>query len=97
MTNKLSFDKPIFVLAPLAGFTDLPFRSVVKKFGADLTVSEMLSSNALAHNSTKTLHMLEKSDIETVRYMDYHELFRDLLIPAILLLLLEFLMLLLKL
>jgi tRNA-dihydrouridine synthase B len=64
MTNKLSFDKPIFVLAPLAGFTDLPFRSVVKKFGADLTVSEMLSSNALAHNSTKTLHMLEKSDIE---------------------------------
>jgi len=52
------------VLAPLAGFTDLPFRSVVKKFGADLTVSEMLSSNALAHGSKKTLHMLEKSPNE---------------------------------
>ena len=64
MLNKLIFDKPIYVLAPLAGFTDLPFRSVVKKFGADLTVSEMLSSNALVHNSKKTLHMLEKSDIE---------------------------------
>ncbi len=64
MNNKLSFDKPIYVLAPLAGFTDLPFRSVVKKFGADLTVSEMLSSNALAHGSEKTLHMLEKSTIE---------------------------------
>ena len=60
----LSFDKPIYVLAPLAGFTDLPFRSVVKKFGADLTVSEMLSSNALVHNSKKTLHMLKKSPIE---------------------------------
>ena len=64
MIDKLSFDKPIYVLAPLAGFTDLPFRSVVKKFGADLTVSEMLSSNALAHGSEKTMHMLEKSDLE---------------------------------
>ncbi len=64
MLKNLSFDKPIFVLAPLAGFTDLPFRSVVKKFGADLTVSEMLSSNALAHGSVKTLHMLEKSPNE---------------------------------
>ena len=64
MIEKLSFEKPIFVLAPLAGFTDLPFRSVAKKFGADLTVSEMLSSNALVHNSKKTLHMLEKSPIE---------------------------------
>jgi len=60
----LDFDKPIYILAPLAGFTDLPFRSVVKKFGADLTVSEMLSSNALVHNSKKTLHMLQKSSIE---------------------------------
>ncbi|WP_321778387.1 tRNA dihydrouridine synthase DusB [Sulfurimonas sp.] len=64
MLDKLSFDKPIYVLAPLAGFTDLPFRSVVKKFGADLTVSEMLSSNALAHGSQKTMHMLQKSPIE---------------------------------
>ena len=64
MLSKLSFDKPLYVLAPLAGFTDLPFRSVVKKFGADLTVSEMLSSNALAHGSKKTLHMLEKSSVE---------------------------------
>jgi tRNA-dihydrouridine synthase B len=64
MIDKLSFDKPIYVLAPLAGYTDLPLRSVVKKFGADLTVSEMLSSNALVHGSVKTLHMLEKSPIE---------------------------------
>ena len=64
MLKKLSFENPIYVLAPLAGFTDLPFRSVVKKFGADLTVSEMLSSNALAHGSKKTLHMLEKSPLE---------------------------------
>ena len=64
MTNKLTFEGPMYVLAPLAGYTDLPFRSVVKKFGADLTVSEMLSSNALVHNSEKTLHMLQKSSVE---------------------------------
>ncbi len=61
----IDFSKPIFALAPLAGFTDLPFRSVVKKFGVDLTVSEMLSSNALAYQSEKTLKMLQKSPLET--------------------------------
>ncbi len=61
----LDFSKPLFALAPLAGFTDLPFRSVVKKFGADLTVSEMISSNALAFKSKKTFKMLEKSELET--------------------------------
>ena len=64
MLKNLSLDNPIYVLAPLAGFTDLPFRSVAKKFGADLTVSEMLSSNALAHGSEKTFHMLQKSPNE---------------------------------
>ena len=61
----LDFSKPLFALAPLAGFTDLPFRCVVKKFGADLTVSEMISSNALAFKSKKTFKMLEKNELET--------------------------------
>ncbi len=62
--NKLDFSKPLVVLAPLAGYTDLPFRSVVKNFGVDLTVSEMISSNALAYNSIKTMHMLKKAPNE---------------------------------
>ena len=64
MKEKLDFSKPLVVLAPLAGYTDLPFRSVVKNFGVDLTVSEMISSNALAHKNPKTLKMLEKSNNE---------------------------------
>jgi tRNA-dihydrouridine synthase B len=60
----LDFSKTLYALAPLAGFTDLPFRSVVKKFGVDLTVSEMISSNALVHKSKKTYRMLEKNPIE---------------------------------
>jgi len=62
--STLSFEETMYVLAPLAGYTDLPFRSVVKKFGADLTVSEMISSNALVHKSEKTFKMLEKNPIE---------------------------------
>jgi len=64
MKEKIDFSKPLVVLAPLAGYTDLPFRSVVKKFGADITVSEMISSNALVYKSAKTLKMIEKSPNE---------------------------------
>ncbi|NQY93951.1 MAG: tRNA-dihydrouridine synthase [Campylobacteraceae bacterium] len=62
--EKFDFSQPLMVLAPLAGYTDLPFRSVVKKFGADLTISEMISSNALVYKSERTLKMIEKSPIE---------------------------------
>ena len=55
---------PLF-LAPMAGFTDPPFRSVVKQFGADVTISEMISSNALVYESQKSLKMLEKTSFET--------------------------------
>lgn len=64
MQKKIDFTKPLIVLAPLAGYTDLPFRSVVKKFGADITISEMISSNALVYKSAKTLKMIEKSPSE---------------------------------
>lgn len=60
----IDFSKPLYFLAPLAGLTDLPFRSVVKKFGVDVTVSEMISSNALAYGSKKTNKMLERSSLE---------------------------------
>ncbi|MEA3289261.1 MAG: tRNA-dihydrouridine synthase [Campylobacterota bacterium] len=64
MDKLLDFSNPVIALAPLAGYTDLPFRSVVKKFGVDYTVSEMISSNALAYNSEKTIKMIKKSPNE---------------------------------
>jgi tRNA-dihydrouridine synthase B len=57
--------KDLLFLAPLAGYTDLPFRSVVKEFGVDVTVSEMISSNALVYKSQKTFQMLQRSPNET--------------------------------
>lgn len=62
--KKIDFSQPLMVLAPLAGYTDLPFRAVVKKFGADITISEMISSNALVYNSKKTFKMIEKAPTE---------------------------------
>lgn len=35
------------ILAPMSGVTDLPFRKLVKKFGAGLVVSEMIASRAM--------------------------------------------------
>lgn len=35
------------VLAPMAGITDLPFRRLVARFGADLVVSEMVASQEM--------------------------------------------------
>ena len=60
----LKSSEPLFFLAPLAGYTDLPFRSVVKKFGCDLTFSEMINVNAIAYNNEKTKKMMIKSPIE---------------------------------
>jgi len=60
----LESNSPYFFLAPLAGYTDLPFRSVVKKFGCDLTFSEMTNVNAIAYNNEKTFKMMKKSSLE---------------------------------
>ena len=48
------------VLAPLAGFTDAPFRLMCGEGGADLTYTEMVSAAGLAHGSSPTRHLMEK-------------------------------------
>ena len=48
-----------YVLAPLAGFTDAPFRRMCAEGGADLAYTEMVSAAGLAHGSSPTRHLLE--------------------------------------
>ena len=48
-----------YVLAPLAGFTDAPFRRMCAEGGADLTYTEMVSAAGLAHGSSPTRHLME--------------------------------------
>ena len=48
---------PTLILAPMAGFTDSPFRKLCRKHGADVTVTEMVSSVATVFNDEKTLKL----------------------------------------
>jgi tRNA-dihydrouridine synthase B len=43
------------ILAPMSGVTDLPYRKLVKKFGAGLVVSEMVASRAMIAQSHQSL------------------------------------------
>ena len=45
-------------VAPMAGVTDRPFRTLCKSLGAGYAVSEMAASNALLWNSEKTMRRL---------------------------------------
>ena len=56
--------KSNLILAPMAGFTDLAFRSACKKYGAGLTVTEMVSAKALSYNNKKTEDLLLTLDDE---------------------------------
>ncbi|HET7576145.1 MAG TPA: tRNA dihydrouridine synthase DusB [Sphingomicrobium sp.] len=43
------------ILAPMTAVTDLPFRRAVKRFGAGLTVSEMIASQAMIRETRQSL------------------------------------------
>jgi tRNA-dihydrouridine synthase B len=43
------------ILAPMTGVTDLPFRRVVKRYGAGLTVSEMIASQAMVRETRQSM------------------------------------------
>ena len=58
-----TFSSPL-VLAPLAGYTDLPFRLLCREHGAGYVVSEMLSCHALCYRQAKTLEMLASAEPE---------------------------------
>ena len=51
-------------LAPLAGYTDLPFRTICKEWGASFTFSEMVSSEGLARGSKNTFELLKRGELE---------------------------------
>lgn len=52
------------ILAPMAGVTDLAFRTLCKEYGADLVVSEMISSRGLHYNDKKTAALLKTNTVE---------------------------------
>lgn len=59
----VSLESP-FLLAPLAGITDAPFRRICKEQGAALVYSEMVSGKGLYYNDKKTEKLLQIYDDE---------------------------------
>ena len=52
----------MLALAPMAGVTDLAFRTVCADMGADMTVTEMVSSRALVYQDKKSRGLLKKNE-----------------------------------
>jgi nifR3 family TIM-barrel protein len=73
--NKLkNEERPILALAPMAGFTDISFRQICARFGADVTYSEMASATALFYNQKKiknneTLKLLQWDNKKEGKYV----------------------------
>ena len=62
MTRRLSpisvgpvtVDMPV-ILAPMTGVTDMPFRTLVRRFGSGLNVTEMIASAAMIRETRQSL------------------------------------------
>ena len=58
---------PPVVLAPMAGVTNAPFRSLCREFGAGLFVSEMITARAVVERNPRTAQMIVFSPGESPR------------------------------
>lgn len=55
------------ILAPMASVTDMAFRSICIDFGADASVTEMISAKALMYNNQKTIDLLKTAPNERIK------------------------------
>ena len=61
--NNFTVSKAI-IYAPLAGISDSPTRKLAVRFGADMTVSELISSEGIIRKSKRTLELAKFDDTE---------------------------------
>ncbi len=53
-----------FVLAPMAGITNSPFRRLMREHGSALVVSELVSANGIEYASARTMDLLKFHETE---------------------------------
>ena len=59
--GNLQVNNPI-ALGPMAGVTDLAFRTICARMGANITITEMVSSRALVYKDKKSAALLKKNE-----------------------------------
>jgi len=59
----IRIDSPV-ILAPMTGVTDRPFRKIVKRYGAGLTVTEMIASQAMIRETRQSLQKAAWDPVE---------------------------------
>ncbi len=66
--DDIKLSSPV-ILAPMSGVTDLPYRKLVKQFGAGLVVSEMIASRAMIVRSRQSIQKcaIEKDDNDATK------------------------------
>ncbi|MDJ0464492.1 tRNA dihydrouridine synthase DusB [Streptomyces sp. H27-C3] len=66
--------RPPVVLAPMAGITNAPFRTLCREFsgGKGLFVSEMITTRALVERNEKTMQLIRFDDTERPRSMQLY-------------------------
>jgi tRNA-dihydrouridine synthase B len=52
------------ILAPMTGVTDMPFRRIVKRYGAGLTVTEMIASQAAIRETRQSVQKMVWDPVE---------------------------------
>lgn len=57
--GNLSVEFPV-MLSPMAGYTDLSFRSLCNDFHCGMNYTEVINARGVVHNSKLTMHMLEE-------------------------------------
>ena len=63
LVGPVRIEAPV-ILAPMTGVTDRPFRRIVKRYGAGLTVTEMIASQAMIRETRQSLQKAAWDPIE---------------------------------
>lgn len=58
-------NRPAVFAAPLAGVSDIAYRIIAKRMGADYTFPEMIASEGLIRDNDRTMDMMQRYDGET--------------------------------
>ncbi len=59
----IEIDHP-FLLAPMAGITNSPFRRLMREYGSSVVISELVSANGIEYASQRTLDLLKFVEAE---------------------------------